>query len=148
MATKHGLEGTPTYHTWLAIKQRCNNPNNPRFKSYGGRGIKICGRWNDFRNFVADMGLRPAEKLTIDRINNDGDYEPGNCRWASYHQQNRNHRRNVNITFNGKTQCLRDWSNDSGIKYITLLFRLRWGWSEDGDPSARKAVSAHRNRVY
>lgn len=128
MTIKHGLEGTPTYSAWLAIKQRCYNPNNTRYMHYGGRGIHMCERWKDFRNFVSDMGLRPAAKLTIERKDNDGHYEPGNCRWATYHDQSRNYSRNINITFNGKTQCLRDWSTETGIKYMTLLFRLRWGW--------------------
>ena len=96
---KHGCSSragkrppTPTYRVWNGLRNRCNNKNNKDYPSYGGRGIKVCDRWNDFTNFVADMGEKPL-KLSLDRINNDGDYEPSNCRWATYSQQNINQRK-------------------------------------------------------
>jgi len=89
--TKHGYHNTSTYRIWSAIIQRCNNPNSTGYIHYGGRGIKVCERWNDFNNFLKDMGPRPAN-LTIDRINNDGNYEPNNCRWVT-HKVNCNNRR-------------------------------------------------------
>lgn len=83
----------PLYSTWYGMKQRCNNPKDPKYKYWGARGISVCERWmNSFKAFVEDMGERP-EGTTIDRINNDGNYEPCNCRWASYVEQNRNQRR-------------------------------------------------------
>ena len=92
---KHGhhVNGKPslTYRSWQNMKTRCLNPNHPRFKNWGGRGIKVCERWMDFTNFLADMGEKP-EGLTLDRINNDGNYEPGNCRWATRKQQVQNRR--------------------------------------------------------
>lgn len=88
-ATRHGLEGTKVYNVWGSMLQRCRNPRHRAFHNYGGRGIRVCDRWLDFRNFFADMGHAPAG-LTLDRINNDGHYSPENCRWATWSTQNRN----------------------------------------------------------
>jgi hypothetical protein len=85
---------TTEYKAWGGMKDRCYNPNSHKWKYYGGRGIKVCDRWrNSFENFLDDMGLKPASNLSIDRIDNDGDYEPGNCRWADSTTQSNNQRR-------------------------------------------------------
>src|SRR5215467_8883535 len=87
----HGLSDRPEYKAWSSMRQRCQNPNNPGYKDYGGRGIKVCERWQKFENFYADMGPRP-DNHSLERINNDGDYEPSNCRWASNLEQQKNKR--------------------------------------------------------
>lgn len=93
ISTKHGKCGSQEYIAWQLLRQRCNNPKNPRYNRYGGRGISVCERWSRFENFYADMGDKPDPKLSIDRIDNDGNYEPGNCRWATASEQRRNSHR-------------------------------------------------------
>jgi hypothetical protein len=92
MTFLHGMTGTSEHRAWLDMRKRCSNPRNKKFKHYGGRGIAVCERWTDFANFYADMGPRPGPGHSLDRINNDGNYEPGNCRWATWSQQRRNQR--------------------------------------------------------
>lgn len=90
----HGLSRTHEYYCWMSMRTRCLSPIHHKYKDYGGRGITICERWRDsFENFLSDMGPRPSPKHSIDRIDNDGDYEPGNCRWALPHIQHANKRR-------------------------------------------------------
>lgn len=87
----HGMTRTPEYRVWVSMHQRCGNPNNPAWSNYGSRGITVCERWRSFEHFFSDMGWRPADML-IDRINNDGNYEPANCRWATRSVSNLNRR--------------------------------------------------------
>ncbi len=117
----------PLNGIWRGMKSRCNSPNNKSYPRYGGRGIKVCERWGDILNFIKDMHPRTSLKHSIDRIDNDGDYTPENCRWATWEEQNRNSRSNVNITFGGKTMCRAEWSREVGISYKCLVYRLsRW----------------------
>lgn len=128
--TIHGMARTPIYATWGRIINRCYNKAGADWKLYGNRGIKVCGRWRySFENFYKDMGSTYKKGRAIDRIDNNGDYEPKNCRWATQKQQQRNRRNNHNITFNGKTQCIAAWAEELGIKISTLGMRLSYGWS-------------------
>ena len=119
----HGMCGSPSHRIWKGIKARCNNPNVKGFKYYGGRGIKVCDRWNSFENFFADMGERP-EGLTIERIDTNDDYKPSNCKWATWTEQERNRTNNRMITYEGKTQCLAAWAEEKKMNYCALQWRL------------------------
>ena len=121
----HGLTNTPTYITWLNMKQRCFNHKNKRYLIYGNRGITVCKRWLTFKNFYADMGEKPEVSLTIERIDNNKGYYKENCKWGTHAEQNRNTRSNIMITHKGQTLCLRDWSDKIGVKYTTLWHRLK-----------------------
>lgn len=127
--TTHGMDGTPTHKAWLSMRQRCLCPTHPYYSYYGGRGITICKEWlGSFSAFLSDMGERP-EGLTLDRIDNDGNYEPGNCRWATRAEQNRNMRRTRLLTLNGETMCIAEWSRRTGISRCAIHGRLRAGLS-------------------
>jgi hypothetical protein len=130
---RHGMSQTPEYNTWVHIKRRCENPNTPFYHRYGGRGIKLCERWQVFENFFADMGLRPAHCSSIDRINNDGDYEPGNCRWATTKEQSRNTSANVRITVDGKQVGVTDLAERLGVDAKMVQQRVRHGLAEKWD---------------
>ena len=120
-----------TYHSWLAMKQRCTYPKAPQWADYGGRGIKVCDRWlNSFEDFLADMGERP-DGSTLDRYPDvNGNYEPGNCRWSSHLDQMNNTRRNRFIEFDGKRMTVSQWERHLGMPYRLLSIRLnRGGWS-------------------
>lgn len=130
-STVHGMHGTPEYIVWKRMRARCSNPAAAEYVNYGGRGIRVCDRWNDFALFLSDMGRRPSKNHSIDRIDNDSGYCPENCRWATRTEQNRNSRKNHVLTFNGETRCISEWAEFAGVKTNTLLMRLRRGWSID-----------------
>lgn len=126
----HAKRRTPTYKSWLKMRDRCNNPNHVHFDRYGGSGIAICERWDSFANFLEDMGERPPGK-SLDRIENARGYCKENCRWASCEEQQRNKRTNHLVTIAGQTKCLGEWSEISGIPYQVLRYRVRQGWTQD-----------------
>lgn len=128
-ALKHGRFGTPEYKSWAHMMGRCYNKRNPDYKDYGGRGIVVCDEWKASSNFLrwADTsGYAPG--LTIERINNDGNYCPENCKWITNEQQARNRRSNHWITVNGQTKLMIDWAAESGINYDALRWRVSAGW--------------------
>ena len=112
------------------MRSRCNNPNDTDFKDYGGRGIKVCDRWGDFSLFLIDMGDRPP-RMTIDRIDTNGDYEPGNCRWTDAVTQANNKRSNVLIEVDGMVMTMQQLSRRCGVGRGTLAYRLKIGCSLD-----------------
>jgi hypothetical protein len=127
---EHGETGartTPEYRTWKAMRERCHSPNHAMFANYGARGITVCERWGCFENFLADMGRKPSPTHSIDRINNDGNYEPGNCRWATAEEQSRNRRNVYAITIDGKTATLGEWCAVYGVSPATALRRISRG---------------------
>lgn len=131
--TKHGQARDtgvgPEYSSWISLKNRCLNPNSPSYPDYGRRGITVCLRWLDsFENFRSDMGPRPSKKHSIGRIDNNGNYEPDNCRWETQTQQSRNTRSNVFVTLNGKTLCVKDWARLFEISLSTVYSRMSRGW--------------------
>jgi len=129
---------TPEYKVWMAMRSRCNSPNNHAFSDYGGRGIKVCERWNTFENFLADMGARP-QGMTLDRKNNDRGYEPGNCRWATMKSQQRNRRNNRLFTVGGLTATMAEHCERSGVKPTTAYMRLAKGASIEAALSKSRA---------
>ncbi len=122
----HGQIRTTTYNSWRAMLNRCRLVKNNMYYLYGGRGITVCERWMKFENFISDMGARP-EGCFIDRINNDGNYEPSNCRWATAKEQSRNQRTNRMITAMGKTMCVAAFAEEVGVGASTILYRLNRG---------------------
>lgn len=121
---KHGGHGTLTYARWRSMMQRCRSGNN-----YVAKGISVCERWQNFADFLADMAECPGKQFTLDRIDNTKGYAPGNCRWATMAEQNRNRSYCVELTHQGRTMILRDWADEIGISPNTLAQRLYLGWS-------------------
>jgi hypothetical protein len=122
------MEGTPTYRTWANMLTRCRNPKDKQYHRYGGRGIKVCERWESFSSFLADMGMRPDGK-SLDRIDNEGNYEPGNCRWATVKQQSRNRTNTPRILFNGKMISTAELAELHGLPRRRILARIKRGLS-------------------
>ena len=122
---------TPEYTAWTGLRRRCEDTSFREYYNYGGRGITYCERWKSFENFLADMGPRPSPKHTVDRIDNNGNYEPSNCRWSTWAEQARNKRSIHLIEFQGETKCIADWVIETGINRNTLVKRLRSGWSPE-----------------
>jgi len=125
-----GISKSAEYRSWQAMKTRCLNRNATKFASYGGRGILIWAPWDDFMVFLADMGPRP-DGTTLERIDNDGHYEPGNCRWATRGEQARNTRRSLYVEHEGRAVLLCDLCSDLGLPYAVIHGRIRIGWTLD-----------------
>jgi len=110
------------------MRNRCENPNYDQYEDYGGRGISVCDKWTEFTEFWNDMKGSYAENLTIERIDNNGNYEPSNCRWATMAEQGCNTRRTINICFRGETKTLSEWSRIVNMNWTTLNGRIKRGW--------------------
>lgn len=156
---KHGDSETRFYNIWTALRNRCNNPNKERYKSWGGKGVKVCGEWNEYQNFKDDMfesyqshkEIYGESNTTIDRQDNDGDYSPENCRWTTRRKQTLNKSNNHNITYKGETKTLSEWSDDLGINFHTLSNRLNsYGFSveEAFENPYHKRRPQKRNSVF
>lgn len=134
-------EASITYNSWQSMKTRCGVTGKRFFKNYKGRGITVCKQWETFDVFLRDMGERPTLDHTLDRIDNNGNYEPGNCRWATRKEQSRNTRTNRLITISGVTKCLTDWCQETGVGRSIASSRICRGWSPE------KAVTVPANAI-
>lgn len=141
---KHGMAASRLYRLWNSMIQRCTNPNNDKYASYGGRGISVCARWTDFAHFYADMG-DPPPGMTLDRIENNLGYEPGNCRWATRKVQGNNRRTNVILSFNGEKRTIAEWAEITGLGKSCLIKRLASGWSPEAALSTPKLPKSRPN---
>lgn len=126
---RKGKGSSPEYRSWAGMMARCFNKKNARYKDYGGRGITVTERWNDFSNFLADMGRKPSSKHSLDRIDNNGNYEPSNCRWATWHEQKLNTRAARFIEYNNKMYHLSELAKLNNMSAAKLHQRLARGWS-------------------
>lgn len=125
---KHGKAGSKLYDVWSAMRKRCENPADPAYGRYGGRGITVCKRWASFVNFLADMGDRPTPKHSIERVDNSAGYSKRNCRWALAPEQVKNRRNTRRVTIGERTETLMDWCREYGADYFVAYSRIRSGW--------------------
>lgn len=127
--TKHGMSYSSEYKAWQSMIGRCVNSTDRSYARYGGRGITVCDRWRySFDNFLEDMGRKPFPQYSVERINNAGNYEPRNCKWASMAEQGNNRRSCRNVTISGETKTLSQWSKDTGLSCQVLSYRIERGW--------------------
>lgn len=117
------------YRTWCHMRQRCSNPNDKNYNRYGGRGIRVCESWDSFESFLRDMGPKPSARHSIDRLNNDGNYEPSNCAWRTQFEQCQNTSQAHLHVVDGVTASISGHAKLAGIKWSTVHHRLRYGWT-------------------
>jgi hypothetical protein len=135
---KHGASRSQVYRVWVEMRNRCNNPTNWAYHNYGGRGIKVDPKWNDFSVFITDMGQRP-KCATIEREDNNGPYCKENCRWATHKEQHNNKRTNRLLTAFGRTQSVAQWADEIGLPWTTIRGRIeKYGWSVEDAVSRPK----------
>jgi hypothetical protein len=127
----HSMSDTPQWHVWCNLRYRCSNPDHPKFSHYGGRGISVCNSWaNSFEAFWANMKAGYEPGLYLDRIDNNGNYEPGNCRWVTPRASMENRSVSISIVFEGETMSLSEAARRNGLEYRTLLYRFKNGFPE------------------
>ena len=148
VVTKHGMHKSKTYGTWTSMKDRCTNSSKKAFKYYGGRGISYCKEWEDFKNFLSDMGEKP-DGTSLDRINNNLGYSRDNCRWSTPKEQLRNTRITTYLKFRGVKKSVPEWAEEMGMSPVTLKGRINRGWSvkEALTRPVNKLVSTKRKSV-
>jgi len=158
MLTRHGHSRiAPEHKVWIEMRERCRNPTCRAYANYGGRGIRVCERWELYENFLADMGPRPRgtgrlgrATWSIERKDVNGHYEPGNCIWASASMQSNNRRCTRRVSAFGRTQTLTDWSNETGLSRNTIRERISRGWSNEdavGLPLVPHTAPRHQRRA-
>jgi len=125
----HGGRSTPEYQAWIDMRRRCRRANRDNFHNYGGRGIRVCRRWDSFVAFLADVGARPSSQHTLERRHNNRHYTPKNVGWATVKEQARNRRGCIYIRYRGQVRCIADWAEHAGIPEDTFRARLKLGWS-------------------
>lgn len=128
---KHGMSKTRPYRIWHGMRQRCQNPNNKKYELYGGSGVEVCDRWNDFSNFWEDMKNGYSDDLSLDRIDGDGDYEPENCRWATDREQAENSDNAHKIEIDGEKKTIKMWCKEFGVNVNTARVRIHRGWDDE-----------------
>lgn len=147
LRTTHGMSNSPEYVAWANIKTRCYNPSSENYQYYGGRGIQMCDRWlNSFENFYADMGTRPSNLHSIERDNTNGDYEPNNCKWATWGEQANNRRNNVLVNFEDKNLTRAQAANSLGMSKETFHSRVAKGMSVEEIAAA--PVNSYQHRTF
>ena len=156
ISTTHGMSFSTEYFIYRGILARCNNPKNKDYNNYGGRGIKICKRWEKcFENFYEDMENRPSKQHSINRGDNNKNYSKSNCNWATQKEQQNNRRSNKNVTYKGRNQTLTQWCEELNLAKDTTGYRLRNGWSVNDafeisfeDAQKRKGINKRRMLAY
>jgi hypothetical protein len=125
------VSNTKEYRAWIEMRRRCYDPKRPSYRLYGGRGVIVCDRWRyDFAAFLEDVGYAPSSAHSLDRINTEGGYEPGNVRWATAQEQSNNWRHNVFATVDGEAKTVADWARETGLHPATIGYRLRNGYDD------------------
>ena len=149
---KHGMSKSPEYTAWRRMRRRCNFKKDSEYHNYGARGIKVCYRWeHSFENFLSDMGKRPSNGHSLDRIDVNKGYFPANCRWATNKEQSNNTRRNVFVEYNGKTLTLKQLSEELNINYNSFFSRIRLGWSLEkimSTPIDKKFSNSNKKKLH
>lgn len=140
---RHGFKNTKIYNSWRGMRERCNNPNHVRYSCYGGKGVKVCSAWDNFMTFY-EWAIRNGYKegLTIDRVDNNGHYEPCNCRWATRKEQMHNSSRNRDVTINGATKRIYEWAEEFNLSYNTFKRRL---YREGAAPNILRPVKVYKS---
>jgi hypothetical protein len=148
----HGLSYTPEYKAWQTMRLRCTVPTNLAYADYGGRGIKVCDRWlNSVAAFIEDMGPKPSPRHELDREDNNGHYEPNNCRWVTRKVNDRNRRSNRFVTFRGESKTMAEWCEILTLPSDTVTYRLKTGWGVEKaltTPVREKAAKGHRKTAF